>query len=158
MKLISLFLICLASQGAHSASRLSTGSASTSGVSVSDQTHLEPGSPSIQRHCGGVLTENNTIKRHIGNLDNQTYFGYDLTIEPLADGRFSLRFAPLTIAPTKMTEIFREVSNWTALPLPNGPATLVVRAGETIAVDLFINPSTGQKVTEYLTVEGNERQ
>ena len=67
MELVSIFLLCLASQGSPSGTRLSTGSASIHGVSVSYQTYLEPGSPSIQRHGGGVLTENNTIKRHIGN-------------------------------------------------------------------------------------------
>ena len=158
MKLVSIFLLCLASQGAPSGTRLSTGNAGTNGVSVNYQTYLEPGSPAIQRQGGGVLTENNIIKRHLCNFDNHTYFGYDLTMEPLADGRFSLRFAPLTITPAKMTEIFRQVPNWSPLPLPGGPATLVVKVGETVALDLFTNPSTGQKVTEYLKINGSDRQ
>ena len=158
MKLVSLFLLCLASQGAPSGARLSNGSAGVNGVSVNYQTYLEPGSPAIQRQGGGVLTENNIIKRHLCNFDNHTYFGYDLTMEPLADGRFQLRFAPLTITPAKMAEIFRQVPNWRALPLPGGPATLVVKAGETVALDLFTNPSTGQKVTEYLVVKGSDTQ
>ena len=158
MKLVNLFLLCLASQGAPSGARLSNGSAGVNGVSVNYQTYLEPGSPAIQRQGGGVLTENNIIKRHLCNFDNHTYFGYDLTMEPLADGRFQLRFAPLTITPAKMAEIFRQVPNWSALPLPGGPATLVVKAGETVALDLFTNPSTGQKVTEYLVVKGSDTQ
>ena len=157
MKLASIFLLCLAVQGAPSGSRLSTGNASTNGVSVNYQTYLEPGSPAIQRQGGGVLTENNIIKRHLCNFDNHTYFGYDLTMEALADGRFSLRFAPLTITPEKMAEIFRQVPNWSPLPLPGGEATLVVKAGDTVALDLFTNPATGQKVTEYLVVKGSDR-
>ena len=157
MKLVSLFLLCLASQGAPSGARLSNGSAGVSGVSVNYQTYLEPGSPSIQRHGGGVLTENNIIKRHLCNFDNRTYFGYDLTIEPLTDGRFKLRFAALTISPAKMSEIFQQVPNWSPLPLPGGEATLVMKAGDTVALELFTNPSTGQKVTEYLVVKGGDQ-
>ena len=157
MKLVSLFLLCLVSQGAPSGARLSNGSVGVSGVSVNYQTYLEPGSPSIQRHGGGVLTENNIIKRHLCNFDNRTYFGYDLTIEPLTDGRFKLRFAALTISPAKMSEIFQQVPNWSPLPLPGGEATLVMKAGDTVALELFTNPSTGQKVTEYLVVKGGDQ-
>jgi hypothetical protein len=57
-----------------------------------------------------------------------------------------------------MSEIFNKVSNWVPLPRPGGSVTMEVRAGETVALDLFVNPSTGQKVTDYLTVKANERQ
>jgi hypothetical protein len=40
------------------------------------------------------------------------------------------------------------------LPLPKTPGTQTVRSGETIAVDLLINPLGGQKVVDYLTVRG----
>ncbi len=158
MKLASLILVCAVAQGAQNGTRLSQGSADSHGVSVNYQTFLEPGSPAIQRQGGGVLTENNIIKRHLCNFDNHTYFGYDLNIEPLAEGRFRLRFAPLSITPAKMSEIFRQVPNWSALPLPGGEATLVMKAGDTVALELFTNPSTGQKVTEYLVVKGSDRQ
>jgi hypothetical protein len=155
MKLVSLVLICIS---AHSAS-LGTGSASINGVFVTYETRLEPGTPPIRKHGGGTLTgNNNIIKRHVCNFENNTYFGYDLIVEPLGDGRYQLRFAPLTITPQKMSEIFPRVANWTPLTLPSGPATMEVRDGETVALDLFVHPSTGQKVTDYLTVKGNQRQ
>lgn len=88
----------------------------------------------------------------------QPYFGYDLTVEPLADGRYRCRFAPLTITPREMSKIFDEVSNWMPLPLPAMPVTTEIRAGETMALDLFVNSSTGQKITDYLTIKGKDRQ
>ncbi len=154
MKLVSLILFSLSAYGAP----LMSGNASSNGVFVSYETRLEPGSPPIHMHGGGTLTEKNVIKRHLCNFETKAYFGYDLVVEPLADSRYRLRFAPLTITPQKMSEIFSKVSNWTSLPLPGGPVTVEVRAGETVALDLFVNPSTGQKVTDYLTIRGNERQ
>ena len=154
MKVVSLILFSLSAYGAQ----LMSGGASSNGVWVSYETRLEPGSPPITKHGGGTLTESNVIKRHLCNFENNTYFGYDLIVEPLAEGRYRLRFAPLTITPQRMSEIFNNVPNWTPLPLPGGAVTMEARAGETIALDLFVNPSSGQKVTDYLTIKGNERQ
>ena len=53
-----------------------------------------------------------------------------------------------------MDEIFNKHPGWSALPLPAQPVTQVVRPGEVIALDLFVNSSTGQKVVEYLRVAG----
>src|SRR5688572_21231796 len=147
MKLVSLMLFSFACCGAE----LMSGSASSNGVSVNYVTRLEPGSPPLGKHGGGSITENNgPIKRHLCDFGSRTYFGYDLTIDPLANGMYKLRFAPLTITPQKMSEIFEKVVGWIQLPLPGGPVTMEVRGGETVALDLFVNPSTGQKVTDYL--------
>ncbi len=154
MKLVSLILFSLSAYGAP----LMSGSASSNGVLVSYETRLEPGSPPIHMHGGGWLTEKNVLKRHLCNFENKAYFGYDLVVEPLAGSRYRLRFAPLTITPQEMSKIFSKVSNWTSLPLPGGPVTVEVRAGETVALDLFVNASTGQKVTDYLTIKGDDRQ
>lgn len=152
MKTTSLILFGALMCGAQSGARLATGEVSSHGVFARFETRLEPGSPSIRHHGGGVLTENDVIKRHLCNFDDLTYFGYDLTMEALPDGRARLRFAGLTIVPSKMSEIYKEVPRWTALPLPAAPATLDVKLGETVALDLFVNPSTRQKVTEYVTI------
>lgn len=148
MKIVSLILLSLCAW----ADPLMSGGADSNGVWVRYETRLEPPSPPINHHGGGTLTEKQIIKRHICNFDNNTYFGYDLTIRPLQDGRYEMVFEPLSITPAKMSEIFPKVSNWTLLARPNGPASMQVRAGETVALDLFSNSSTGQKVTDYLTI------
>ena len=133
-----------------------TGNGSISGVSFSYETRLEPPAPIVTRSGGGTLTENDIAKRHICDFARQTYFGYDLRMEPLPNGQYRVTFSPLTITPSKMQEIFPEVKNWTLLPLPKQPATQVVKTGDTIALDLFVNPSTGQKLVEYLIVQGGQ--
>jgi hypothetical protein len=42
------------------------------------------------------------------------------------------------------------VDAWTYLPLLKYPLVPEVRAGDTVAIDLLENPSTGQKVVDYL--------
>lgn len=154
MRLLSMFGFLLTLSAG--AAQLRTGSAESNGVWVNYETRLEPPSPPIYNHGGGVLTEKNIIKRHICNFDNNTYFGYDLTVEKLG-GKYRFRFGPLTITPELMSRIFNKVPRWTALQLPGGEVVMDVRAGETVALDLFVNTSTGQRVTEYLTVKGSDR-
>ena len=153
MKLVSLALFSVCAFGAD----LMSGGASSHGVWVRYVARLEPGSPPIHKAGGGVLTQKEVIKRHLCNFDNNTYFGYDLTVEPLGSGRYRLVFAPSSLTPQNISGFFKEVSVWTPLPLPAGPTTMEVRAGETVALDLFSNPSTGQKLTDYLTIDTNER-
>lgn len=155
MRLLFLVMFCAA---AARAEKLQGGGAGMNGIWVDFETRLEPGSPGISHHGGGTLTEKGVAKRHICNFDNNTYFGYDLTMEPLPDGKARLKFSPLSITPAKMAEIFKEVPKWTALPLPGGPVSLDVLPGETVALDLFVNSWTGQKVTDYLTVKGSGRR
>lgn len=150
MKLASFLLIAMSAL----ADSLTTVS---NGVRVNYEARLEPDTPPISKQGGGVLTENNVIKRHLCNFENNTYFGYDLAVEPIGDKRYRLRFSPLSITPQQMSGIFKQVSNWTLLPLPGGAVTLEAKAGETVALDLFVNPSTSQKITDYLTVGGEEK-
>ena len=156
MKLVSAFLLVTAA--VYGESSLRTGISVSNGVAVKLDTRLEPGEPPITKHGGGTLTEKEVIKRHICNFDNQTYFGYDLTLERLPSGKVRFRFSPLTMKPKQITQLFAQVKNWKPLTLPKGsPATLDVRPGETVALDLFVNPTTKQKVTEYLTLTDGGR-
>jgi hypothetical protein len=161
MKLVSIILISAALLRGETLNaekpdpgQLRIGTAWSNGREVQMETRLEPDSPSITKHGGGVLGEREVIKRHVCNFDNQTFFGYDLTVEPLQNGMLRLRFAPLSMTAPTITKLYPEVKKWKPLTRPSGaPATLDVRAGDTVALDLFVNRSTGQKVTEYLTVK-----
>ena len=134
--------------------QLASGIASSNGASVSYETRLEPPTPGISRSGGGTLTQNNVIKRHLCDFAQKKYFGYDLTLEKLNDGRYRLGFSPLSITPQKMAEIFPEVAGWSLLPLPQSLVTQILLPGDTLALDLFVNPSTGQKIVEYIKVQG----
>ncbi len=152
MKMISAILFSFLALGAQHGAQLMTGVVSSHGITAHFETRLETGSMPMQRHGGGSMTEGYIIKRHLCNFDNRACSGYDLTMEALPDGRVRLRFAKLTITPKKMSQLFKEVPKWTVLPLPARPATMDVRVGETVALDLFANASTGQRVREYLTI------
>lgn len=125
------------------------------GTSFSYETRVEPPTPSLDFFgAGGTLTEKGVAKRHMVDMQRKTYFGYDLRIEPLAGDRFQVTFSPLSINPAKMAEIFPKVTDWTMIPLPGQPAPQVVHLGDKIALTMFVNPSTGQKIVEYITIGG----
>jgi hypothetical protein len=154
MRLISALLLFQFT--AVAAGHLGSGWANSNGVTISYETRLEPPTPPISKFCSGTLTENNVIKRHLCDFAQKRYFGYDLTMEAVGDGGFRLAFSPLTITPQKMEEIFRDTKGWTQLPLPQNPVTQILRSGETLALDLFVNPSTGQKIVEYIKIQSGE--
>src|SRR5215467_1410292 len=90
--------------------QLMTGNGHVNGVSFSYETKLEPPDPPIGKFGGGTLTHDNKIvQRHLCDFTQRKYFGYDLKMETLFDGRYLLEFSPLTITPAKMTEIFDSV-------------------------------------------------
>ena len=133
---------------------IQSGGASTSnGVWVQYEMRLEPPSPPLAHFGGGVATSKDIIHRQINDRANKTYFGYDLVTEVLPDGRYRLTFAPLTLTPARMERMHPDIKGWSVLPLPSQPASQIVRAGETVALDLFINPSTGQKLVDYISVK-----
>lgn len=154
MKIASVFLFCLVTA---TGAPIASGNATIDGIQVKYETRLEPESPRISRVGAGYVQDNRVMKRYLCNFENRTYFGYNLSIEPLPQNRFRLHFAPLSITPKEMTEIFKQVSDWSPLPLPNGSTTMDVQAGDTLALDLFVHASTGQKVTDYLTVDASGR-
>ena len=57
---------------------------------------------------------------------------------------------PLSITAQKMEEIFPDVKGWTIVSSTGKPTTRELRIGDTVALDLFTNPSTGQKIVDYL--------
>ena len=64
---------------------------------------------------------------------------------------YRVTFRPLTITPEKVD--LDDPSSWTVVPLAGYPEPQIVHASETIALDLFTNPNTGQKITDYLTFQ-----
>src|SRR4029077_8137418 len=87
--------------------QLMTGNGVVNGVSFSYETQLEPPDPPISKFGGGALThDNKVVKRHLCDFAQKKCFGYDLTMEPLADGQFRLEFLPLTITPAQMDNLF----------------------------------------------------
>ena len=77
-------------------------------------------------------------------------FAYDLRAEPGADGNT----IQIHIEPMKLSRpsLYTVESGWTLLELPKYPVIPTVKVGDTVALDLLVNPATGQKIVDYLTV------
>jgi hypothetical protein len=71
----------------------------------------------------------------------QKSFGYDLQVERLPLGYdYRVTFRPLSVHPKVGADV----------PLPGYPEPQTVHSGATIALDLFVNPATQQKLVEYI--------
>jgi hypothetical protein len=131
---------------------LQSGSVTKDGVEVTYRTRIEPPSNSEQLNMGGGTASSRDVwHRFLYHSKDRKYLGYDIQIRRQG-GRFEVTLLPLTASPEKLR--LDPVGGWTMLPLPKTPGTQTMKAGETIAVDLLVNPLTGQKVVDYLTIRG----
>jgi hypothetical protein len=122
------------------------------GLGVRFLTRVEPpGANARAQLPGAVLVEGNGVAHHIiDDAAHQRSFGYDLRLEPAADGLSAqVRIEPLN-APYYSVQTGR-----TMMGLPKYPVIPNVRPGDTVALDLLVNPATGQKIVDYLTLERN---
>jgi hypothetical protein len=99
---------------------------------------------------GGVIVYQGRVHHIISDSANKRQFGYDLLVEPSPDGNT----VQLRIEPVKPSNppVFSALPGWTLLELPKYPVIPKVRVGDTVALDLLVNPATGQKIVDYLTV------
>ena len=86
----------------------------------------------------------------ISDSASKRQFGYDLLLEPSQDGNT----VQLRIEPVKPLNppLLSPLPGWTLLGLPKYPVIPRVKVGDTVAIDLLVNPATGQKIVDYLTV------
>jgi hypothetical protein len=91
--------------------------------------------------------------------EQRVYFGYDASIESLADANtYRITFGQLTMsAEDARRALGSDVSMWTSLPSPDwgGPAIRTIRTGEVLSLDLLTNSKTGQRIVDYVTVQGS---
>lgn len=154
MKLVSKFLLAIVlTASVAQGQQMRSATWSTDRFILRYRTMLEPprpGSPELNIGGGGA-DDATTNHRILTDPRQKKYFGYDLQVDPLPDGRFSVTFKPLSIQPDKLHWPNFD-NSWSQIPLPAYPASVQVRDGETIALDLLVNASSGQKIVEYVTV------
>jgi hypothetical protein len=119
------------------------------------RTMVEPPRPSGQgvRIGGGGADDSTTQHRILTDSQQKKYFGYDLQVQPMGDGRFQLTFKPLTLS-TANRNFFKLGTDWSELQMPTVPAMMQIKDGETVALDLLVNQSAGEKIVEYISVSG----
>jgi hypothetical protein len=123
------------------------------GVQVYFEARLEPhGQPSqTQGFGGGVRVEPEVIHRWMAQTSRKEYFGYDVRIDPSGvRNEFRVRVLPLSMKNTDLRQ--PDAQSWAELKLARYPAPQTMRLGDTLSLDLLVNPYTGQKVVDYFTI------
>ncbi|MEZ5427205.1 MAG: hypothetical protein R2747_13125 [Pyrinomonadaceae bacterium] len=111
-------------------------------------------------------TEENVVHRIMTDIKNKIYFGYDLQVEPLDEGRrFRVFIKPLSKDPAKLMEKstvragnVQDFSGFTAQTLPKYPDPVTVEDGDTISLDLLENPQTKVKIADSIKIVGKSVQ
>jgi len=131
---------------------LTASSSRWGGVEVHFSAGLEPAVASSVTFPGFVRVSGDRVSRIIEDKGNKLYFGYDLTLEALPHSQiYEIRIEPLTLTPDKLRKVVD--STWGRLSLPKYPVISELRLGETVAIDLLVNPSTGEKIVDYITLK-----
>jgi uncharacterized protein YecT (DUF1311 family) len=160
MKLtISLAFALLASQVCRAQGGWSGSVGSDSGVMITVESKLEPPKPDL---AADELPEESGVKwlktktagavgmmRYSRNTKTHEYFGYEVVAEPIPQaGTYRVTFSALTFEDLAVSP-----SGWRMLPTPIFPSPQIVGSTDTIALDLFENPATGQKIVDYLRIK-----
>jgi hypothetical protein len=118
-----------------------------SGIEVHMTARVEPGSVRIPSGVRAVHI--GRFHRVVQDRSQRRYFAYDVLVEPKNDSRaFQVRIEPFSLSATELTEMQVDPS-WTYVSLVKYPLVPDVRAGDSVAIDLLENPTTGQKVVDY---------
>ena len=103
--------------------------------------------------------ETNTIRRVFVDKDGSYYFGYALTVEPLpAQKKFKVSVRPFgpederELRSRKPFQSRRLHPNYDAASLSRAVSPQVINDGDTFALDVLVNPQTGDKITDIVTV------
>jgi hypothetical protein len=155
---IAIALVACAAVFAQSGYRIMSGSATTNKAGFTFETRLEPPSPPLAGSIsGGVKLDSSSMHRYLTDSAQRKYFGYDIQIEPLPQSNtYQVTFRPLGIGADKINP--NDATGWTLLPLPVYPAPQTVHGGDTIALDLFTNAATGQKIVDYIRIQNKSRE
>jgi hypothetical protein len=125
---------------------LTVASPSWKGMEIRFETKIEPPGTLLP---GGVISGPDGAHHIINDAAHKRAFGYDIALDPGQNAQTAqLRIERWNPADSKVTF----PPGWTFLSLPKYPIIPNVKVGETVALDLLVNPSTGQKVVDYLTL------
>ncbi len=115
------------------------------------------------RTSAEAYLESNTIRRVFVDSGGFLYFGYSLVVEPLASGKqFRVSVRPLSpedeqeLRARKSFQTRQMHPNYNSAALSRSSAPQIIADGDTFALDVLVNPETGDKVTDYVTVSDSE--
>ncbi|PYS47314.1 MAG: hypothetical protein DMF68_16350 [Acidobacteria bacterium] len=101
----------------------------------------------------------NTIRRVLVDREGSLYFGYALVIEPILQTKqFKVSVRPLSpedeqeLRTRKSFQTRRLHPNYNAAMLTRSSTPQVISDGDTFALDVLVNPLTGDKITDIVTI------
>jgi len=99
--------------------------------------------------------------RYFYDAGSHTYFGYDVVIEPEPQAdTFRATFYDISVGPLDFLSSPRtpmDPTQWKKIPLPAVPAPMVIHSGDTVSIEVFVNPGTQQKLVDSLRVQPTMR-
>jgi hypothetical protein len=167
MKPISfLFAIAISASCFAQPGVIAQGDISRQAYTFSWQSRVEPPSPPLADPLGygvGYHASNDSIYRVMIDRTHHMYFGYEARIEPREQGKYRLTFSPLTMTADDFKRLHMdEPDKWNKLDIPT-PASRplypfreepdIVHDLDVVAVDLLINPSSQQKIVDYVVLQ-----
>ena len=135
-------------------------SAIAAGQSLGVQTALraDPPSSALMRRftassrIRGITNGPTFYTRILLDKFNQTYFGYELLLEPQPPGGYLATFGKLGVTPLDLAAGSSTNLGWSLLPLPAIPDPLVMHEGEKFSIDLFVDAATGEKLIDDIRI------
>jgi uncharacterized protein YecT (DUF1311 family) len=124
------------------------------GVTIWFESKLEPPTPDIKvEGASGIKSLENArpgMRRYTVNERTHEYFGYDMNVDPLdrVAGTFRVSFTPLLADPKDLG--LKDPAGWHQTPPPSFPSPQTLNISDTIAVDLFEDPGSHQKIVDYI--------
>jgi hypothetical protein len=154
MKIVLIALSVISLWGQEN--KLSVSDPSWNGIEVRFLTKMEPAGGTEGPLPGAVVIEHGRVHHLIDDANHKRTFGYDLSVVPESDGKtVQLKITPMRFADGKPYSV---QPGWILMELPKYPVIPKIKVGETVALDLLVNPATGQKMVDYLTVAKSAQQ
>ena len=130
---------------ATAASGVTASPAAWKGLEVVFVSKMEPPGTELP---GGVFVKSDVVRHSIRDNLHKRAFCYDVGLDPSADANS----AQIRIERCPEDSRAAGGTGWTFLELPKYPVIPGVKVGDTVALDLLVNPATGQKIVDYLTL------
>ena len=124
------------------------------------ETRLDPPTPPLADIFSTAIVDGpELIHRILLDPSQQIYVGYDVVVKALPEpNRYQVTFRSLTMTPKISQQVLGGDASryrYRSMPTPGwGPPTpQEIRGGEVLEMNLLMNPTTRQRVTDYVTVQ-----
>lgn len=146
MRVASLFLLGGALSSAYQV--IQSGSGSKDGAGFRYETRVEPRieGQKVIGFAGGGIYVGDRFHRYLRDDATRRYVGYDITVNKRADGTLVVALGELSQSREKL----RLRGEWTQVPLRVNSTPQTIKSGDEIAIEMFTNPATGQRIVDHL--------